>query len=308
MTRPHLSDAWAPTELAAPPGTTLPNGFAVELATDVRRSRDGRLMLGGSPPRLLRLNHPAARALRPGRLTVADGPTAALARRLVDLGVAHPRLAPRPAGDVTIVIPVQDRAGLLHELLTALGADPQTSGVPVLVVDDGSVNRAAVASVARLHHATLLVHARNQGPAAARNTGLRHARTDYVAFCDSDALPEPGWLSPLLAQFADPALALAAPRVVGLPRSQSRWLDRYEDVRSPLDMGGREAPVVPLSALAYVPSAGAGGPPVGGRPRFRSGASERRRRRPVPATAPRRLAHALRAQLPGGASPPRRPA
>ena len=43
--------------------------------------------------------------------------------------------------------------------------------------------------------------------------------------------------------------------MVGLPRSQSRWLDRYEDVRSPLDMGGREAPVVPLSALAYVPSA-----------------------------------------------------
>jgi mycofactocin system glycosyltransferase len=255
MTRPHPSDACAPTELAAPPDTTLPNGFAVELATDVRRSRDGRLMLGGSPPRLLRLNHPAARALRPGRFTVADGPTAALARRLVDLGVAHPRPAARPAGDVTIVIPVRDRAGMLHELLTALGADPQTSGLPVLVVDDGSVSRAAVASVARLHHATLLIHARNQGPAAARNTGLRHARTGYVAFCDSDALPEPGWLSPLLAQFADPALALAAPRVAGLPRSQSRWLDRYEDVRSPLDMGGREAPVVPLSALAYVPSA-----------------------------------------------------
>jgi NAD(P)-dependent dehydrogenase (short-subunit alcohol dehydrogenase family) len=37
-------------ELAPPPGSTLPNGFAVELAEDVHRSRDGRLMLGGSPP------------------------------------------------------------------------------------------------------------------------------------------------------------------------------------------------------------------------------------------------------------------
>jgi mycofactocin system glycosyltransferase len=173
----------------------------------------------------------------------------------VDIGVAHPRPPAQPVRDVTIVIPVRDRTRLLHQLLTALRTDPETSGVPALVVDDGSVNRAAVASVTRLHGATLLVHPHNQGPAAARNTGLRHARTGYVAFCDSDVLPEPGWLSPLLAQFTDPALALAAPRVVGIPQSQPGWLDRYEDVRSPLDMGGREAPIVPLSALAYVPSA-----------------------------------------------------
>jgi len=255
MTRPHLCDAGALAELAAPPDTTLLTGFTVELDGDVRRSRDGHLMLGGSPARLLRLSRPAARVLRPGVFTVADAATAALARRLVDIGAAHPRPPAQPVGDVTIVIPVRDRARLLHQLLTALRSDPQTSRVPALVVDDGSLDGAAVASVARLHGATLLVHRHNQGPAAARNTGLRHARTGYVAFCDSDVLPEPGWLGPLLAQFADPALALAAPRVVGMPQSQPRWLDRYEDVRSPLDMGGREAPVVPLSVLAYVPSA-----------------------------------------------------
>jgi mycofactocin system glycosyltransferase len=255
MTRPLLFDADALAELAAPPDTTLPNGLAVELADDVHRSRDGRLMLGGSPPRLLRFSKPMARILEPGRFTVANTATAALARRLVDIGVAHPRPPAQPVRDVTIVIPVRDRARLLDRLLTALRTDPETAGVPALVVDDGSVNRPAVASVTRLHGVTLLVHPHNQGPAAARNTGLRHARTGYVAFCDSDVLPEPGWLSPLLAQFTDPALALAAPRVVGIPQSQPGWLDRYEDVRSPLDMGGREAPIVPLSALAYVPSA-----------------------------------------------------
>lgn len=242
-------------ELAAPPDATLPNGLAVELAADIRRSRDGRLMLGGSPPKLLRLSGRAARILEPGSFTVTDAATAALARRLVDIGVAHPRPPAQPVRDVTIVIPVRDRARLLHQLLTALRADPETAGVPALVVDDGSVDRAAVASVTRLHGATLLVHRHNQGPAAARNTGLLRARTGYVAFCDSDVLPEPGWLSPLLAQFIDPALALVAPRVVSVARSQPGWLDRYEDVRSPLDMGGREAPIVPLSRLAYVPSA-----------------------------------------------------
>ena len=49
------------------------------------------LMLGGSPPRLLRLSKSAARLLEPGRFTVTDAATAALARRLVDIGVAHPR-------------------------------------------------------------------------------------------------------------------------------------------------------------------------------------------------------------------------
>jgi len=242
-------------ELAGPLDTTLPSGFTVEIADDVHRSRDGRLMLGGSPRRLLRLSASAARLLGPGHFTVADTATAALARRLVDVGVALPRPKARPVRDLTIVIPVRDRAPLLHELLTALRADPETSSLPVLVVDDGSVNPAAVASVTRRHDATLLAHPHNQGPAAARNTGLRHARTGYIAFCDSDVLPESGWLGPLLAQFTDPALALAAPRVVGIPAAQRGWLDRYEDVRSPLDMGGREAPVVPLSALAYVPGA-----------------------------------------------------
>ena len=241
--------------LAGPLDTTLPNGFAVELAGDVHRSRNGRLMLGGSPPRLLRLSAAAARLLGPGQFTVADAATAALARRLVDIGVALPRPDAQPIRDVTIVIPVRDRVQLLHDLLTALRADPETSSLPVLVVDDGSVNPAAVASVTRRHEATLLAHPHNQGPAAARNTGLRHARTGYIAFCDSDVRPETGWLGPLLAQFTDPALALAAPRVVGIPAAQPGWLDQYEDVRSPLDMGGREAPVVPLSALAYVPGA-----------------------------------------------------
>ena len=202
---------------------------------------------------------------------------------------------------MTIVIPVRDRARLLNLLLASLRAEPQTSSVPVLVVDDGSADRAAVASVTRRHGATLLAHSRNQGPAAARNTGLRQARTGFVAFCDSDVLPETGWLGPLLAQFTDPAVALAAPRVVGLPTSQPGWLDRYDDVRSPLDMGGREAPVVPLSALAYVPGATlvVRRAAVGGG--FAPGAEDRRRCRPVPATARGGLANALRAQSPAWA-------
>ncbi|MFP1628532.1 mycofactocin biosynthesis glycosyltransferase MftF [Streptomyces sp. 5K101] len=241
--------------LPLPPDARLPDGFTVELGADTHRSRDGRLMLGGSPPRLLRLGATAARLLDGGGFTVTGPASAALARRLLDAGAVHPRPAPARVADSTIVVPVRDRADQLDRLLAALRTDPDTVHLPLLVVDDGSRDPAALAAVALRHAARLLVHSSNLGPAAARNTGLCQARTPYVAFVDSDVVPEPGWLALLLAQFADPMLALAAPRVVALPVPGPRPLDRYEEVRSPLDMGAREGPVVPLTKLSYVPSA-----------------------------------------------------
>ncbi|GHJ99357.1 mycofactocin biosynthesis glycosyltransferase MftF [Streptomyces sp. NPDC003753] len=241
--------------LPSPTDVTLPSGFTVELAAGTHRSRDGRLLAGGSPLRLVRLTARAARLLEGGCFTVSDAMSATLARRLLDAGVVHPRPAPTPVRDTTIVIPTRDRADQLERLLSALRTDPPTSNLPVLVVDDGSEDQASLAEVACRYGARLLVHPYNRGPAAARNTGLRHARTAYVAFCDSDVVPEPGWLGPLLAQFSDPAVALAAPRVVAQPVRAPGLLDRYEQVRSPLDMGEREGPVVPVSALSYVPSA-----------------------------------------------------
>jgi mycofactocin system glycosyltransferase len=169
--------------------------------------------------------------------------------------MANPRPPACPVRDVTIVIPVRDRAAQLGQLLARLRAARETSQLPLLVVDDGSANPAAVAAIARSHGAGLLVHPDNRGPAAARNTGMRRAGTSYIAFCDSDVLPEPGWLGPLLAQFADPAVALAAPRVLTTSGNAPGWLDRYERVQSPLDMGDKEAPIIPLSPLAYVPGA-----------------------------------------------------
>src|SRR6516225_3157277 len=235
MTRPLTHPGHAP--LHKPPDTRLPAGFTVRLARNVRRSRYGRLMLGGSPPRLLRLTPAATRLLQPGRFTVTDRASAALARRLLDSGVANPRPPDCSVRDITIVIPVRDRAAQLGRLLGRLRADPESAPLPVLVVDDGSAHPAAVAAVAARFGAQLLAHPDNRGPAEARNTGLRRADTVYIAFCDSDVLPQPGWLGPLVAQFADPAVALAAPRVLSAVGDTPGPLARYEKNRSPLDMG-----------------------------------------------------------------------
>jgi mycofactocin system glycosyltransferase len=97
-------------------------------------------------------------------------------------------------------------------------------------------------------------HPRSKGPAAARNTGLAACQTDFVAFLDSDVVPRRGWLEALLGHFCDPTVALVAPRIVNL-REPKGVVARYEAVRSSLDLGQREAPVVPYGTVSYVPSA-----------------------------------------------------
>lgn len=232
----------------------LPDGFAVQIDRRVRRIGSGSALLGGSPTRLLRLS-PTARALismpgDDGRLEVRDPVSAELARALLDATVAHPRPASGPSyRDVTVVIPVRDNAAGLRRLLGAL------RGLRVIVVDDGSRTPVTVADcVGTSCRVELIRHDTSRGPAAARNAGLRLCRTEFVSFLDSDVVPRPGWLESLLGHFCDPAVALAAPRIVALEPGGS-LLARYEAVRSSLDLGERESPVLPYGPVSYVPSA-----------------------------------------------------
>ncbi|HEX2212970.1 MAG TPA: mycofactocin biosynthesis glycosyltransferase MftF, partial [Mycobacterium sp.] len=120
---------------------------------------------------------------------------------------------------------------------------------------DGSDEPVRETDLDTMHCAVrVLRHPNSRGPAAARNTGLAAAETDFVAFLDSDVVPRRGWLEALLGHFCDPAVALVAPRIVALNHSDG-VVARYEAVRSSLDLGLREAPVVPYSTVSYVPSA-----------------------------------------------------
>jgi mycofactocin system glycosyltransferase len=232
----------------------VPAGTRVALDRRARVLDGGAALLGGAPPRLLQLSEQARALLGAGALTVADPTSEALARRLLDAGIAHPVQVPPaavpPPAAVTIVVPVRDRPAGLGRVL---GAAPPGVG-ELVVVDDGSADPYAIARVAGAAGARLLRHPVSRGPAAARNSGLAAAATPLVAFLDSDVVPEPGWLEPLLAAFADPAVGLAAPRIVALP-PVTGWLGRYEAVRSSLDLGPDPALIVPRSRVAYVPSA-----------------------------------------------------
>jgi mycofactocin glycosyltransferase len=230
--------------------TRLPDGFAVQVDRRVKVLGHGSALLGGSPTRLLRLAPAAQDMLADGRLKVHDAVSAELARTLLDATVAHPRPAGGPSHrDVTVIIPVRDNPCGLRRLVASL------RGLRIIVVDDGSSEPINQDDFVGAHsNIEVLRHPHSKGPAAARNTGLRACKTNFIAFLDSDVVPRRGWLEALLGHFCDPTVALVAPRIVGLPQ-RDHLVGRYEAVRSSLDLGQREAPVIPYTSVSYVPSA-----------------------------------------------------
>ncbi len=94
---------------------------------------------------------------------------------------------------ISVVIPAYNRADLLPQTLDAILAQ-DTPALEVIAVDDGSTDATpAVLDAYRPRVRTLRVP--NGGDLTARNTGLRAASGRLVAFCDSDDLWRPGFLS-----------------------------------------------------------------------------------------------------------------
>jgi mycofactocin glycosyltransferase len=251
--RPQVGGRRAP----GPASTPLPGEFRLVLDQGARRLDGGRVLLGGAPLKLLRLSGAGARLL--DRLlagaTVAEAAAAEraaaglLARLLVDAGVAHPRPpAPRHPEPVAAVVPVRDRADGVGRTVAALAGLAE-----VVAVDDGS--RDASAAAAARAGARVVGRALPGGPAAARNAGLAVTSAPLVAFVDSDCVPEPGWLGPLLAHLGDPTVGAVAPRIGGRRLARGRAFERYESVRAPEDRGPVEGLVRPRGRIGYVPTA-----------------------------------------------------
>jgi glycosyltransferase involved in cell wall biosynthesis len=99
----------------------------------------------------------------------------------------------------SVVIPTYNRLPILAKCLHALEHQsiPTPSvidGYEVIVVDDGSTDRTIEwIATQNLPHVRLLEQA-HQGPAAARNLGVAHAKGDFIIFIDSDLVVTPPFL------------------------------------------------------------------------------------------------------------------
>ncbi len=122
----------------------------------------------------------------------------------------------------SVIVPSYNRPDQLRRCLAALQQLCQDEAIEIVVVDDGGERPAApVAQSVPGGIEVRVIRQANQGPAAARNTGARAARGQWLAFTDDDCRPEPQWLSDLEAGLAANPKALVGGRTVNaLPRNQ----------------------------------------------------------------------------------------
>lgn len=150
---------------------------------------------------------------------------------------------------LTVVIPTFDRADVLarclRDLLSQIRANPDWR---ILVVDDGSHDGTpqVIADAQKcLPQQVRSLRQENRGPAAARNLGLREARTDLVLFLGDDIIAAPDLLNEhILSHRAYPREAVSvlgyvtwSPEIKVTPFM--RWLEnggpqfRYHQISDP---------------------------------------------------------------------------
>ncbi len=153
---------------------------------------------------------------------------------------------------ISIIIPVKNRPQDLRECLAALVLlDYPKDKVEIIVVDDGSTD--STGKVIQTFDVRAIHSPQSIGASACRNLAAWTAQGDLLAFTDSDCVPHPLWLRELSPYFNDERVGIVGGYVSNFFSRST--LDRYEEVKSSLNMGPLSFRVEedPLSN-AYVPS------------------------------------------------------
>ncbi|MEM6253959.1 MAG: glycosyltransferase [Cyanobacteria bacterium P01_D01_bin.156] len=136
---------------------------------------------------------------------------------------------------VSVVVPIYngetDLPGLIRCLLEQTYPADQ---VEYLLVDNGSCDRTPhllKEAVSRAKAAGLtfqyLQETQIQSAYAARNTGIRAAKGEILAFTDADCYPASTWLENLVQGFQDTAVGLCVGEIKALPGLT--WLEQYAE-------------------------------------------------------------------------------
>ena len=211
------------------------------------RALDGKSLVAGSPLTYFSVSDKGSDILTlvENNDLLPDGHEQ-LTDRLVAAGAAHPLWhMPTPADEITVVIPTY--LGESRNLDRLASLIRRLHGLNIIVVDDCSPEEIILPGVTVLRHDT------NKGPGAARNTGLAHVNTPFVAFVDDDAIVTEEKIRLLAAQMNDQRVVLVAPRINS--SENGRLTGEYEAHHSPLMLGEHPAVIRPLSRVSYVPAA-----------------------------------------------------
>lgn len=106
---------------------------------------------------------------------------------------------------ISVIIPVYNCAELISETMESIYNQQGNLSFEVIMVDDGSTDHSlqVCQALAEKYDNVIVLNQHNAGPSAARNTGLRHAKGEFIIFVDSDDIMEPNMLLTLSSLMAD---------------------------------------------------------------------------------------------------------
>src|SRR5262249_33776073 len=150
----------------------------------------------------------------------------------VDLGThrrtSRSRLsASHRMNEVSAVLPTHNGGDRLLRAVEAL--ERQTVPLTeIIVVDDASEDESAARLIARFPRVSLLRLEANQGLSAARNAGLRRAKTELVLTVDHDIYLAPDCVARLARARAEQNAIAACPRIILCPEREVVQADGAE--------------------------------------------------------------------------------
>jgi cellulose synthase/poly-beta-1,6-N-acetylglucosamine synthase-like glycosyltransferase len=106
---------------------------------------------------------------------------------------------------VSVIVPVYNGERTIKACIQSLLAqDYPASSLEIIIVDNNSNDRTC--DLVQKYPVKLVVENGVQSSYAARNTGIRQARGEIVAFTDADCIADPHWLAELVKPIGDPRI------------------------------------------------------------------------------------------------------
>ena len=138
---------------------------------------------------------------------------------------------------VSVVIPIYNGTADLPELINCLLAQTYPKErIEYLLVDNNSSDRTAELLKVASENCPIKIRALSeneiQSSYAARNTGIREAKSEIIAFTDADCRPQPQWLEALVQPFVSRNVVIVAGEITALPGNS--LLEKYADKQETL--------------------------------------------------------------------------
>ncbi len=87
--------------------------------------------------------------------------------------------------DISVIIPLYNKGQIIERTVRSV-LNQTYPHFELIIVNDGSTDNSVKVVEQILDERIRLIHQKNAGPSAARNTGVRHAQTDWIVFLDGD--------------------------------------------------------------------------------------------------------------------------